>query len=375
MDENFNEQPNEDLSTTEVEAESAAPAPESAPKTAPTPAPQQAKAPNPVPTPPPAAATKAKVDKPKKNINNAIKYFILLIIVLVLTNPGLMIFLPLTWRETMTNAVSNLIGDVTQISHVVSFSWITLFQLIVMVLALLFLHALIQWILSKIKPNTARRSTLLSLAKSLVSYACVLGGIFWGLALIGVNVSTLFASAGILVLIISFGAENLIADVVTGLFMIFENQYQVGDIVEVDNFRGTVTSISIRTTCVTDLGDNTKIFNNSDMRNIINLSNKLSTAVCDISVECSADLNKVRELMGTLLPKIQSENSALFPETPIYLGVQGFEASGVTLRIVAHVKERDRFTAYRLMNEQIKIGLDSAGFTAPYPHVVIAHGE
>lgn len=368
MEETINTQPEETNSTT-VEAESAAPAANAAPT--PNPAPVQ-KA---VQTSKPAQATAsagANSKKPKKKANNVIRYLVLLIIVLVLTNPGLLFFLPASWRETMTNAISNLIGDVTQITHVVSFSWITLFQLIVMVLAILFIHALVQWILAKVKPSSSRRSTLLSLAKSLISYIAVLGGIFWGLALIGVNVSTLFASAGILVLIISFGAESLIADVVTGLFMIFENQYQVGDIVEVDNFRGTVTSITIRTTCVTDLGDNTKIFNNSDMRNIINLSNKLSTAVCDISVECSADLNKVRELMGTLLPKIQSEYAGLFPETPIYLGVQGFESSGVTLRIVAHVKEHDRFAAYRVMNEQIKIGLDSAGFTAPYPHVVIA---
>lgn len=329
-----------------------------------------------VDTAPKKAAKPEKVKKKKEaKKGNVIKYLVILIIVLVLTNPGLLFFLPKDLRESMTNAVSKLFGDVTQISHVVSFSWITLFQLVVMILALLFIHALLQWILSKLKPQTARGATLISISKSLVSYVAVLGGIFWGLALIGVNVSTLFASAGILVLIISFGAESLIADVVTGLFMIFENQYQVGDIVEIDNFRGTITSITIRTTCVTDTGDNTKIFNNSDMRNIINLSNKLSAAVCDISVECSADMIKVREYMGILLPEIRNKFPKLFPETPVYLGVQGFESSGVTLRVVAHVKEGDRFTAFRVLNEQLKIGLDSQGFTAPYPHVVLVRED
>ena len=310
-------------------------------------------------TPAPAAAKAPATKKERKN--NALKYLILLMIVLILTNPGLLFFLPESIRETLTSAISRLLGDVTQISHVVTFNWITLFQIIVMVLALLFVHDLVQWILSKCKPTSSRRITLISITKSLVSYGCVLGGIFWGLALLGVNVSTLFASAGILVLIISFGAESLIADVVTGLFMLFENQYQVGDIVEVDGFRGTVSSITIRTTCVTDSGDNTKIFNNSDMRNIINLSNKLSTA----------DLSEARKVMGQLLPQIQSKFPDLFVETPEYLGVQELGDNATILRVVAHVKENDRFTAFRVMNEELKNGIDAAGLSPSYPHIVV----
>ena len=89
----------------------------------------------------------------------------------------------------------------------------------------------------------------------------------WGLSIIGVNVSTIVASVGIIALIVGFSAESLIADVVTGAFMIFENQYNVGDIVEVDGFRGKVTNIGIRTTSITDTGDNVKVINNSAMRN------------------------------------------------------------------------------------------------------------
>lgn len=74
------------------------------------------------------------------------------------------------------------------------------------------------------------------------------------------------ASVGVLALIVGFSAESLIADMVTGLFMLFENQYNVGDIVEVGGFRGTVTCIGLRTTCITDSSDNIKIVNNSDMQ-------------------------------------------------------------------------------------------------------------
>lgn len=87
-----------------------------------------------------------------------------------------------------------------------------------------------------------------------------------GLTILGVNMTTIIASVGVLALIVGFSAESLIADVVTGTFMLLENQYNVGDIVEVNGFRGTVTSIGIRTTCITDTGDNVKIINNSEMK-------------------------------------------------------------------------------------------------------------
>ena len=76
------------------------------------------------------------------------------------------------------------------------------------------------------------------------------------------NVSTILASVGLLALIVGFGAESLITDVITGVFMLFENQYNVGDIIEVSGFRGTVSSIGIRTISITDSSGNIKIINN-----------------------------------------------------------------------------------------------------------------
>jgi small conductance mechanosensitive channel len=309
--------------------------------------------------------------KKQKSLHRIICYIILLIVVMILTNPGTLFFLPQESRENLTNIWSNLLGDVTQITKIASFNIITLLQLVVMIIVMLLVYSIAQLCFEKCKPTTARGKTLVSIAKSIASYAAVLFGIFWGLAIIGVNVSTLFASAGIIALIVSFGAESLIADVVTGCFMLFENQYQVGDIVEVDGFRGTVTNITIRTTSVTDSGDNTKIFNNSDMRNIINLSNKLSAAVCDITVDYSVNLVQAREVLNELLEDIREKYSDLFPQTPEYLGVQELGDSAVMLRIVAHVEENDRFNAFRVLNEELKTGMENAGMPCPFPQIVV----
>ena len=123
----------------------------------------------------------------------------------------------------------------------------------------------------------------------------------WGLSILGVDLSTIVTAVGILALVVGFGAESLIADVVTGTFMLFENQYNVGDIVEVNGFRGTVQEIGIRTTSIMDAGGNVKIINNSDMKNILNRSDNASLAVSNIDVPYETDLEALEAKLPALM--------------------------------------------------------------------------
>jgi small conductance mechanosensitive channel len=172
-------------------------------------------------------------------------------------------------------------------------------------------------------------------------------------------------------LIIGFGAESLIADVITGLFMIFENQYNVGDIIELDGYRGTVVNIAIRTTSIEDSGGNIKIFNNSDVRNIINLSADSSRAVCDIPIPYEADIDKAEKVVGVLCQELVKEYPEVFKQAPECVGVQALADSAVVLRVVAQVEEENRFSAGRLINKKMKSGLEKAGMGAPYAQIVV----
>jgi len=120
----------------------------------------------------------------------------------------------------------------------------------------LFAVQLLRFLLSLIKPKERKGLTLISLFSSLLHYVAAIVILCWGLSILGVNVNAIVASVGIVALIVGFGAESLVADVVTGIFLIFENQYNVGDIVEVNGFRGTVKDIGIRTTSIMDAGKN-----------------------------------------------------------------------------------------------------------------------
>ena len=251
----------------------------------------------------------------------------------------------------------------------VKFDGAVLIKLIVMIVGVIVVEALLSFILSIPKPNNHRARSVLSVVSSLLKYVAAIVIICWGLSIIGVNVSTIVASVGILALVVGFSAESLIADVVTGAFMIFENQYNVGDIVEIDGFRGTVTNIGIRTTCITDPGDNVKIVNNSAMKNILNRSDKLSRSVSDIAVPYGTDLEKLEAGIPGLMQSIFEAHPDMMKQPPKYLGVQALADSSVVLRFVVNVDEKDIYTGARTLNHDLLLGFRRLGVECPFPQM------
>ena len=132
----------------------------------------------------------------------------------------------------------------------------SIIKVLVMAALVLAVENLILLIMSVIKTENRRTQSVISIVGSALKYIAAIVILGWGLNILGADVGTVVASIGILALIVGFGANSLIADLVTGVFMIFENQYNVGDYIEVGGFRGKVTSIGIRTTCIEDPGGN-----------------------------------------------------------------------------------------------------------------------
>ena len=242
-------------------------------------------------------------------------------------------------------------------------------RLIVMIFGVIVVESLLSFILSIPKPNNHRARSLLSIIASLLKYVAAIVIICWGLHIIGVNVSTIVASVGILALVVGFSAESLIADVVTGAFMIFENQYNVGDIVEIDGFRGTVTNIGIRTTSITDPGDNVKIVNNSAIKTILNRSDKVSRSVSDIAIPYGTDLEKLEAGIPGLMEEIYNNHPDMMKMPPRYLGVQQLADSSVILRFVVNVDEKDLYSGARVLNHDLLLGFRKLGVECPFPQI------
>ena len=220
-------------------------------------------------------------------------------------------------------------------------------------------------------PKETRARTVCSLTRSILSYAAVLLSVYFGLRALGVDVTASLASVGVVTLIIGFGAQSLIEDVLTGIFLIAEGRYNVGDILVLDDFRGKVVDISVRTTTIEDAGGNHKIINNSEIRNFQNRSQKTSLAVSTVSVGYDADLRAVEAVIADALPAIFEENRSVFLDVPQYIGVEELGESGVVLKFIVSATEENVFAARRALNRSLKLLFDEKGIDIPYPQLTV----
>ena len=243
--------------------------------------------------------------------------------------------------------------DFKELGAVFTVNMTSLLKLVIMVLVILLAANIIIFVLGCIKPRSHRGGSILSLLASLVKYVAGIIIVCQSLSLLGVNVGT------------------IIADVVIGAFMLLENQYNVGDIVEVNGFRGVVTRIGIRTTSITDCGGNVKIINNSEMKNILNRSDNNSWSVSDISIPYETDLAQLESRLPALLEEIRAARSDVMLDAPQYLGVQSLDASGVVLRFWVKVAEKDIYAGTRALNRELLLGFRRLGVECPYPQMDI----
>lgn len=283
----------------------------------------------------------------------------ILILIIAATNPGLIPFLPVNVKLQILQSLNNLFGDVTQITKVIMINWITILQLVIMILAVIVLRDITDFTLAIIKPQNKRIKTLVGLYMSMSKYLFTIIAIIWGLNIIGISPGTIFAGVSIITMVISFSAENLIADVVTGLFLLFDNLYNVDDIIEIEGRRGTVVKISIRTTSIKDAGGNVQIVNNSDMRNIINRSSNESKAICDVVISNKYDITLIDKAFTEAANRIKTKFRII--KQPKYKGIQSIEQDSLTVRIEADVNEKIIYDAQRCMNREIKIALQNNG--------------
>lgn len=212
-----------------------------------------------------------------------------------------------------------------------------------------------------------RQITVVRLINNMVKCVATVIIIIAVLALWGIDTTALITGAGVLTLIVGLGMQSLISDVVAGLFIVLENEFNVGDIVTIDGFRGTVVSIGIRTTKLDALG-NIKIVNNSDIRGVLNQTVNPSTAKSLIDIEYGESLERVEEIVKTKLPDIKVEGVL---GSISYDGVAALGASGVTLQFTALCNEGDIFAVQREMNKRLKTMLDENGVGIPFNQLVV----
>ncbi len=247
-------------------------------------------------------------------------------------------------------------------------SWIPkIIQAIRVVTVILVITTVALGILNRAFKKNQRQITVVRLINSIVKCVATVIIVIAVLAIWGINTTALITGAGVVTLIVGLGMQSLISDVVAGLFIVFENEFNVGDIITIDGFRGTVTSIGMRTTKLEAAG-NVKIVNNSDIRGVLNQTIKPSTAKVLIDIEYGESLERVEDIIQTQLPEIEIEG--IIGEIN-YDGVATLGASGVTLQFTAECHESDIFAVQREMNKRLKVMFDENGISIPFNQLVV----
>lgn len=300
-----------------------------------------------------------------KSSNKGIgKFFALLVIlavIIALFNPSILTFLP----EGTRMALENFIG-----THYTStaISGIAAQDIIAAVLTLF-----IAWVVANIVKylvgcfsfKKRRSETIRHLVANLFKYLIYIVGLVVALNCLGVDTTAMFVSVGVVGIVVGFGAQSLIEDVITGLFIIFEGEFQVGDIITVDGFRGEVKTIGLRTVSIIDNGGNILIVNNSEISSLINLSDVTSSAVVTVPVSYEDSLEAAEKTIKTALDKLPGEYPEIFKEVPIYRGVETLVETHIELQVLAKVSEENIYTARRIMQREIKLSCEKAGLAVP----------
>ncbi len=198
-----------------------------------------------------------------------------------------------------------------------------------------------------------RGETIARLIGSFISYAAALGAIGYGLMFLGVNTTTILASAGIIGLGVSIGAKDLVSDVLSGISIVFEGEFRTGDIVEIGGYRGEVQEIGIRTTKVTSRG-NVKVFRNSDVSGVINFTQRYSIAEAELNVNRLESYEKLEEIFTNALPGIGRR----IPQAvePIRLcGISSLKDYCYVLLFQTKCRESDRIAVERLLRKELSV--------------------
>ncbi|SET19030.1 mechanosensitive ion channel family protein [Anaerobranca gottschalkii] len=222
--------------------------------------------------------------------------------------------------------------------------------------------------------NERKQKTLLTISKSFLKYGVYLFAALMILSELGFSTTSLLAGAGVVGLAIGFGAQGIVRDVITGFFILFEDQYSVGDYVKISGLSGVVTDIGIRVTKLRDFSGEVHIIPNGTVEKVTNLSLGKMRAMVDIPVAYEENLNKVFKVLEETMEKIKTEFQEVV-EGPTILGVSNFGDSEVNIRIVAQTAPMEQWKIERIIRLYVKEAFEENGIEIPYPRRVLINKE
>lgn len=222
-----------------------------------------------------------------------------------------------------------------------------------------------------------RITTLLGIARGVISVAIWTIFMMIFLQQLGLNVGPILAGAGIIGLAVGFGAQELVRDAISGFFLLFENRIRTGDVAVVNGTGGLVEHINLRTITLRDLSGVVHTFQNGKINTLANMTKDWSAMVFDIGVAYKENTDKVTEVIKKVGNELQEDpeykDSILEPIE--LMGVDKFGDSAVVIKARIKTQPVKQWMIGREFNRRIKLAFDQAGIEIPFPHRTIYWGE
>ncbi len=222
-----------------------------------------------------------------------------------------------------------------------------------------------------------RTQTLATVLTTTAGAVIGLIAVFMLLGEFGVNITPLLAGAGVLGVAIGFGAQSLIKDFISGLFIFLEDHYNKGDVVEVAGRVGTVEEINLRRTVLRDLDGIVHSIPNGEISTSSNYTRDWARVKLDVPVAYGEDLDKVFEVLNRVGQELAADQvfGPKIKTPPQVLRVQNFGDSGIDIRILGEVKPIEQWTVTGELRRRIKKAFDEEGIEIPWPHVKLYLGQ
>lgn len=246
---------------------------------------------------------------------------------------------------------------------------------VVIIVVMIVILIILRFIILKIKKTKNKRSyTVAQLLENIAKYATILIAIFAILGIWGINITAALSAVGILGLIVGLGAQDLIKDFLGGMGIIFDNEYEIDDIVEINGFKGKVTEIGLRTTKLVNYAGEIRIIRNGSITELSNFSRTFSVAAVNVDVAYKENLDKVIALLEEKLPAVKESYPQII-EGPIVVGVDELGASAVSIKVTAKTEPEEHYAVKRALLKYIKDLFDENNVEIPFNQIVVHEGK
>jgi small conductance mechanosensitive channel len=212
-----------------------------------------------------------------------------------------------------------------------------------------------------------RAETIGAVVRSIVTITIWSIAVLTILETLGISLGPLIAGAGIIGVALGFGAQSLVRDFLSGMFMLMEDQYGVGDVIDVGVATGTVEGVSLRTTRLRDVDGVVWHVPNGTILRVGNKSQQWSRAVVDVPVTFQADTSAATEVIRGVTEEVWHDpdfSSTIIAE-PSVLGVESLEPGRIVIRVVVRTRPQEQWRVERELRKRIKAALDEAGIALP----------